>query len=106
MKVINIDGKELEFAANAATPIRYKQVFHEDMLSAAQDTDNPDYYGFIVKLAYVLNAQAEGKGFAKKNFDNFCEWLEGFSSMAFLDVADDIVTEWTASEQTTSASKK
>ena len=32
-KTLNIDGKEIEFSANAATPFRYRQIFHKDLLS-------------------------------------------------------------------------
>ena len=104
-KTLLIDGTEMEFAANAATPIRFKQIFGEDLMRMTQG-DDADYYGTVTKLAYVMNAQAVGKGYKNMSFDAFAEWLEGFSSMAFMDVADELVNIWTGSEETTSTPKK
>lgn len=105
-RTILIDGCEMEFAANAATPIRYKQVFNEDLLKVAQELENADYYGVVTKLAYIMHAQADGKGYKGMSFDAFADWLEGFSSMAFMNVAEDIINLWTESEETKSRPKK
>lgn len=104
-KTLAIDGKDMEFAANAATPIRFNQVFREDLMKVAQG-DNADYYGTITKLAYIMNAQARGEGYKDMNFDAFVEWLEGFSSMAFVDKADEIIEIWMDSNDTKSTPKK
>lgn len=106
MAIINIDGREMEFAANAATPIRFKQIFKTDLMRMFQDTENADHYEAVTQLAYIMNAQAEGKGFSGKSFDDYCTWLEGFTPMAFLNVAEEIVAVWTESETTTSTPKK
>ena len=106
MAKITIDGRELEFVANAATPIRYKQVFHGDLMRIAQDTEHADYYEMVTQLAYILNRQGEGKGFSGASVDDFCDWLDGFSSMAFVEAADDIVSVWTDSQKTKSTPKK
>ena len=41
-KKVTIDGKELEFTANAATPYRYKQVFHRDLLKILGNEANAE----------------------------------------------------------------
>lgn len=104
-KTLLIDGNEMEFAANAATPIRFKQIFGEDLMRMTQG-DDADYYGTVTKLAYVMHAQAVGEGYKNMSFEAFAEWLEGFTSMAFMDVADELVNIWTGSEETTSTPKK
>ncbi len=106
MAIINIDGKEMEFAANAATPIRFKQIFKTDLMRMFQDTESVEYYEAVTQLAYVMNAQAEKNGFNGKSFDDYCTWLEGFTPMAFINVAEEIVSVWTDSEATTSTPKK
>lgn len=106
MAKIVIDGIEMEFSANAATPIRYKQIFGRDLLREAQDTENSDYYEMITQLAYVLNRQGNKIGFKDTTFGDYVEWLEKFSPMAFIDVADDIIGVWTDSEKTNSKPKK
>ena len=103
-KTITIDGHEMEFAANAATPIRFKQIFGEDIMKIAQDEN--EYYGTVTKLAYIMHAQAEGKGYKSMSFDAFAEWLEGFSAMAFINHADEIIGIWANSEETKSRPKK
>ena len=106
MAIINIDGREMEFAANAATPIRFKQIFKTDLMRMFQDTESVEYYEAVTQLAYVMNAQAEKNGFNGKSFDDYCTWLEGFTPMAFLNVAEEIVNVWAESETTTSTPKK
>ena len=103
---IKIDGNDMEFAANAATPIRFKQVFHGDLMRIAQDTEHADYYEMVTQLAYILNRQGEQKGFSDASVEDYCEWLEGFSPMAFVEVADEIVSVWTDSQKGTSKAKK
>ena len=34
LRIVNIGGKEIDLLANAATPIRYKMVFGEDIMVA------------------------------------------------------------------------
>ena len=106
MAIITIDGREMEFAANAATPIRFKQIFKTDLMRMFQDTESVEYYEAVTQLAYVMNAQAEKNGFNGKSFDDYCTWLEGFTPMAFINVAEEIVSVWTDSEATTSTPKK
>jgi len=92
-KTLTIDGKEMEFAANAATPFRYKQVFKKDLFAILGNEEKAEAQGVetITELAYIMSKQAEKVDMNKLNYDEFITWLEDFSAMAFISVAEDIL---------------
>lgn len=92
-KKITIDGKELEFAANAATPFRYKQVFKKDLFAILGNEAKAESEGVeaVTELAYIMVKQAEKADMNKLNYDEFIMWLEDFSGMAFINAAEDIL---------------
>ena len=102
-KTLNIDGKEIEFSANAATPFRYRQVFHKDLLSILGNEEKAQNEGVeaVTELAFIMTKQAEKADMGKLNEDVFFEWLEGFGSMAFVNNAEDILNIYMESTETT-----
>ena len=92
-KKITIDDREIEFAANAATPFRFKQVFHKDLFSILGNEDKAQNEGVeaITQLAYIMAKQAEKADMNKLNEDEFMSWLEDFSGMAFVNAAEEIL---------------
>ena len=102
-KTLNIDGKEIEFSANAATPFRYRQVFHKDLLSILGNEEKAENEGVeaVTELAFIMAKQAEKADMGKLNEDVFFEWLEGFGSMAFVNNAEDILNIYMESTETT-----
>lgn len=103
-KTLNIDGKEIEFSANAATPFRYRQIFHKDLLSILGNEEKAQNEGVeaVTELAFVMAKQAEKADMGKLNEEVFFEWLEGFGSMAFVNNAEDILNVYMESTETTS----
>ena len=95
-KTIAIDGKEMSVAANAATPFRYKQVFHQDLFAVFGNEKRAEEEGAeaVMRLAYIMHNQAEKADMNKLNEEAFIEWLEGFSAMAFVNAADEIVNTY------------
>ena len=92
-KVITIDGKELPFAANAATPFRYKQIFKKDLFAILGNEQRVETEGVeaVTELAFIMAKQAEKADMNKLNYDEFINWLEDFSGMAFINAADEIM---------------
>lgn len=92
-KKVTIDGKEVELAANAATPFRYKQVFQRDLLQVLGNEEKAEKEGVeaVTQLAFIMAKQAEKADMGKLTQDEFLEWLEGFSAMAFIESAEDII---------------
>ena len=99
-KTLNIDGREVDFSANAATPFRYRQIFHKDLLSILGNEEKAQNEGVeaVTELAFV---QAEKCDMGKLNEEVFLEWLEGFGSMAFVNNAEDILNIYMESTEST-----
>ena len=102
-KTVTIDGKEVALSANAATPFRFKQVFHKDLFAVFTNAEKAEKEGFeaVTQLAYIMAKQAEKADMNKLNEDDFMTWLEGFGSMAFAEAAEDIMNVYTESSMST-----
>ena len=94
--VLTIDGKEVELAANAATPFRFKQVFHRDLLQILGNEEKAEQEGVetVTMLAYIMAKQAEKADMTKLSEDGFIAWLEDFGPMAFVSAAEEILTAY------------
>ena len=92
-KTVSIGGKELEFKATAATPFRFKTVFHRDLLQILGDQERAEKEGaeVVTQLAYIMNKQADGADMSKLNEDTFVDWLDGFGAMDFINSAEEIL---------------
>ena len=103
-KKLTIDGKEIEFAANAATPFRFKQVFQKDLLQILGNEEKAEKEGVdaVTQLAFIMAKQAEKADMAKLTTDEFLAWLEDFSAMAFVENAEDILNVYMDQTQNTS----
>ena len=95
-KKITIDGTELELAANAATPFRFKQVFHKDLFSVLGNEQKAETEGVeaVTQLAFIMAKQAEKADMGKLTESEFIEWLEGFGPMAFVSGAEQILNAY------------
>lgn len=95
-KTMEIGGKELELVANAATPFRFKQVFHKDLFSVLGNEERAAEEGVetITQLAYIMTKQAEKADMNKLSEDGFIQWLEDFPPMAFVDSAEEILNAY------------
>ena len=111
-KEVTIGGITVPMLANGATPIRYKHIFHKDIISefqAAQE-DYSKVVNSIPELAFVMAKQAEAKE-GKVNLDLLNEamymtWAEQFGAMDLPLAADDIINLYLGNNATSSESKK
>lgn len=103
-KTLTIDGKELAFAANAATPFRFKQTFNKDLFFVLGNEKRAEEDGLetIMQLAFIMAKQAEKADMTTLDENQFIEWLEGFSGMAFVDHAEEILNVYLDSTTATS----
>lgn len=92
-KTISVDGKELGFVANAATPFRFKQIFGRDLLQILGDEKKAENEGVeaVTELAFIMNKQAEKADMNKLSYEEFLNWLEDFGAMAFINSAEEIL---------------
>lgn len=102
-KTLTIEGREIGFTANAATPFRFKQVFKKDLFAVFTDAERAEKEGFeaVAELAYIMARQAEKADMGKLNEEDFMSWLEDFGPMAFAEAAEDILNIYTDSAKST-----
>lgn len=107
---ITIQGKEIPMLATAATPYRYKHVFHEDLMKillAKQDGEGPDVdTDFIGQLAYIMTMQAQGADMTKLNQETFFAWLDQFDPLSVTLAGESILNLYAAQSVQTSTGKK
>lgn len=103
--------------ANAATPRRYKQIFHEDLLTLFANAESEENghrrynIDFIAELAFVMAMQAKAKEddtvkLEKLNEDKLLDWLEQYDSMAIEDSSQEIMDIYLGNTKTESKGKK
>ena len=100
---MTIGGKEIELAANAATVIRYKHIFHKDLFFILGNEERAEKDGVeaIQELAFIMNKQAEKADMTKLDEEAYMKWLEQFPAMAFVEKAEDILNAYMESSITT-----
>ena len=117
INLITIDGEEraFKFLATGTTAYRYRQVFHQDLMMQLNKmglfreegvSEDAVDSTVIEKLAFIMNAQAEGKDMNVLNFDSFLEWADQFASMEMITHASEIVEVYLGSKVTSSVPKK
>lgn len=104
-------GREIKLAANAATPLRYKQLFGQDLLRVFQQSTKTEEDGMLLadivaQLAFIMNRQAEGVNLNAASMDDFYSWLEDFESMDFVLAGQEIINAYLASTQVSVDAKK
>ena len=91
---VQIGDKTVEMLSNAASPVFFRQVFHEDFLaktaemnsSGAIDTDT------FSKMFFIIVKQAEKADLMKLNFNSYIEWISQFELVDLINVLPDIAT--------------
>lgn len=107
---IKIGTHEVELAANAATPIRYASVFHEDPMKMFNEVQkngaDADASGLIMRLCFVMAMQAKRKDLSRVSEEDYITWLEDFEVMDFVDAANDIMAVYLGNKNMFSDPKK
>lgn len=102
---VKIGDKEVEMTGNAATPYRFKQVFHEDYLKKVTGKEEAEPADFFAKLGFIMAMQAEKKDMSKLNEESFFRWLEAFEPSDVFSAADAIADLYAQNEETASDPK-
>lgn len=111
--VIRIGQREVAVESNAATAIRYKQIFKRELLKDlaklenVEDVDKLDAIEYTSKLAYVMNMQNR-KEIKEASEEGYIAWMEEFDEADFQDPAaiTSILNVWNRNITTTSELKK
>ena len=111
-KNIEIGGITVPMLANGATPIRYRQVFHKDIITEFQQAQ--DDYSKVVnsmpELAFIMAMQAKAQDGAIDlnllNEDKYLEWVEQFGAMDLPMASEQIINLYLGNNATSSEPKK
>jgi len=100
-KLVKIGESEVKMQSNAFTPIKYKNMFKEDLLTglAKISTDNLDV-DVLSKLAYCMALQADA------TIGSLEDWISQFELMDFYKALPQVVELWSDNTAQTSKSKK
>ena len=83
---VKLGEKDVPMMANAATPIRYKQVFGKNLLKYFMGEASPeDMAAMVSDLAYIMTKAAAGADMNKLNIDEYIDWLDEFGAMDFVE---------------------
>lgn len=89
--VVKIGGHDVPMEANASTPIRYKQLFHRNLLPVFRGTVEEDTVEeMLPELAFIMAMSAAGEDMNKLSYDRYIAWLEQFGALDFFD--EEVVT--------------
>lgn len=95
-KEITIGTRTLSVEANAATPIRFRNLFGKDLLTMIQQGTTGQQIDLTVasevapELAFIMAKSAEDAEMKKLTESAFMDWLEGFEPMDFVNATDQI----------------
>ena len=109
---ITIGSVKVPMLANAATPLRYKHLFHKDIIKEFQEAsgDISKVMDSIPELAFIMAKAAEAKeGKADMNLlneDVFVDWLEQFDPLDLPMASEQIVDLYMGNSITDSEPKK
>lgn len=103
-KTIILDGREVKFSANGATPMLYKMAFQEDLLVVLQKGEE-GIFEALPKLAYIMAMQGEGRMSNLGNADMIA-WLSQFEALTIEMAGEELVDVFYKQQETSVDSKK
>jgi len=106
---IELNGRQVELSANAATAFRMKQIFDVDLMKVFMNVESDggaETAAILPQLTYVMNCQAKKEDMNKLNFETFLLWCEDFDAFEITSKAQDIIDLYLGNMKTTSTSKK
>lgn len=115
-KTIQIDGKEIQFKATAATPRVYRQAFgrdiYIDLTKLYEDMSKGDSLSVeslevFENISFIMAMQAEGKTITRETInESMSEWLDNFDTFSIYKVVPQIMELWRLNTEQTSTPKK
>ena len=109
---IKVGGINVPMIANAATPLRYKQLFGKDLLTEFHGVEENEAKAVesIPELAFIMAMTAKSKDgkqdLSKLNLNLYMEWLEQFDPMDLPMASEQIVNLYLGNTVTISEPKK
>ena len=109
-KTIMIGDVEVAMRASAATAIRYRNIFHGDIMKELMEMNpgkiDASVIETIQKLGFVMAKSAEGEKMTELTEDDYMEWLDQFDSIEMMTASKDIVSIYLGGKVSESELKK
>ena len=106
-KEVKIGDKDVSLLANGSTPIRYRQMFHKDIIAKMNEgTNADDAVEMASELAFIMAKSADKADMNTLNLDDYYEWLEQFETFDIVTASEDIFNVYVGQTLTTSTAKK
>ena len=116
---VKIGSVDVEMLANAASPIFYKRLFHDDFLVQLQDLQHEvteDNGAMLIhgdtsifgQMGFIMAKQAEMSDTQLLNLkiEDYIKWLSQFDPMALVNAVPDITVLYTSQEKSSVEAKK
>lgn len=109
-KTVKIGEKEVQMRSSAATAIRYRNIFHGDIMKELMEINTEKIDMAVIekiqKLGFVMAKTAAGAKMAALTEDDYFEWLDQFDNMELMKAAKDIVMVYLGGKVSESELKK
>lgn len=109
-KTVKIGETEVQMRSSAATAIRYRNIFHGDIMKELMEINaekiDMEVIEKIQKLGFVMAKTAVGAKMAALTEDDYFEWLDQFDNMELMKAAKDIVMVYLGGKVSESELKK
>lgn len=115
IKTIQIDGKEIQFKATAATPRVYRQAFgrdiYIDLTTLYEEMEKGETLSVasletFENLSFTMAMQSEGKTINRETVnEDMSEWLDQFETFSIYRVVPQIMELWRLNTEQTSEPK-
>lgn len=105
-KEVLIGENAVKMSGNAATALRFRQVFGSDILRLFNEQGTNLDINVILQLGFIMRLQALGSDFVGIGESDFIAWLEQFETMDVFMAAKDIVDIWIDTNKTAAKPKK
>lgn len=106
---IKIGEMSIPMRASAATAIRYRHVFGQDIMTEFQSVGADSGLGMnaLQQLAFVMACSADpSKDMNALNEESYISWLDKFEPLDFVDAAEDIIDLYMGNTKSLSEVKK
>ena len=106
---IKIGELSIPMKATAATALRYRYVFKQDILTELQGVGNDSGLGVsaLQQLAFIMACAADPeKDMSKLNEEAYIEWLDKFEPLDLAEAAEEIIDLYMGNTKGLSEGKK
>ena len=106
---IKVGEMSIPMKATAATALRYRHVFGQDLMTEFQNVEQDTGLGMsaLQQLAFIMACSADPeKDMSKLNEELYMDWLDNFEPLDFADAAEDIVNLYVGNTKSLSEVKK